>query len=64
MVFTTTEAMKTLPLAMQTMFSGELVVARQGAAAAATFLESAPLIILFIISQRRIISTMAHAGIK
>ena len=64
MVFTHTEAMKTLPLAMQTMFSGELVVARQGAAAAATFLESAPLIILFIISQRRIISTMAHAGIK
>lgn len=64
MVFTHTEAMKTLPLAMQTMFSGELVVARQGAAAAATFLESAPLILLFILAQRRIINTMAHAGIK
>lgn len=64
LVFTHTEAMKTLPLAMQTFFSGELVVARQGAAAAGTFLESAPLIILFIISQRRIINTMAHAGIK
>lgn len=64
LVFTHTEAMKTLPLAVQTMFSGELVVSRQGAAAAATFLESAPLIILFIISQRRIINTMAHAGIK
>lgn len=64
MVFAHTEAMKTLPLAVRTMFSGELVVARQGAQAAATFLESAPLIILFIIMQSRIIRTMAHAGIK
>lgn len=64
MVFTQSEAMKTLPLAMQTMFSGELVVARQGAQAAAAFLETVPLIILFVISQSRIINTMAHAGIK
>jgi len=64
MVFTHSEAMKTLPLAVSTMFSGDLSVARQGAQAAATFLESAPLIILFVIMQSRIISTMAHAGIK
>lgn len=64
LVFTHTEAMKTLPLAMSTMFSGALVVSRQGAEAAATFLESAPLILLFIITQRKIINTMAHAGIK
>lgn len=64
MIFTHSEAMKTLPLAVSTMFSGELVVARQGAQAAATFLESAPLIILFVIMQARIINTMAHAGIK
>ncbi len=64
MVFAHSEAMKTVPLAVRTMFSGELVVARQGAQAAATFLETAPLIILFIIMQSRIIKTMAHAGIK
>lgn len=64
MIFAHSEAMKTLPLAVRTMFSGELVVARQGAQAAATFLETAPLIILFIIMQSRIIKTMAHAGIK
>lgn len=64
MVFAHSEAMKTLPLAVRTMFSGELVVARQGAQAAATFLESAPLIIIFVIMQSRIMKTMAHAGIK
>jgi ABC-type glycerol-3-phosphate transport system permease component len=64
LVFTRSEAMKTLPLAIHTMFSGANVVARAGASAAAGLLQTAPTIILFLILQKRVISTMAHAGIK
>lgn len=64
LVFTRSEAMKTLPLAIHTMFSGANVIARAGAAAAASLLQTAPTIILFLILQKRVISTMAHAGIK
>lgn len=64
LVFTRSEAMKTLPLAIQTMFSGAGVVARQGAAAAAGLLQTAPTVIVFLILQKRVIQTMAHSGIK
>src|SRR5690625_3119774 len=64
MVFTTSEAMKTLPLAISTMFSGGEVVARQGANAAAALVQTAPTIIIFLLLQKRVIETMAHAGIK
>lgn len=64
LVFTRSEAMKTLPLAIYTMFSGSNVIARAGAAAAASLLQTAPTIIVFLLLQRRVISTMAHAGIK
>ena len=64
LVFTRTEAMKTLPLAIHTMFSGSNAIARAGASAAAGLLQTAPTIILFLIMQKRVISTMAHAGIK
>ncbi len=66
MVFTRSEAMKTLPLAIQTMFGGSAgnIVARAGAAAASAFLTTVPMIILFVILQKRVISTMAYAGIK
>lgn len=63
-VFTRSEAMKTLPLAISTMFSGANVVARQGANAAAALLQTAPTIIIFLILQKRVISTMAYSGIK
>lgn len=64
MVFTRSEAMKTLPLAISTMFSGGTVVARQGANAAAGLLQTAPTIIIFLLLQKRVIQTMAHSGIK
>lgn len=64
MVFTQSEAMKTLPLAIQTMFSGANVVARQGANAAAGLLQTAPTIIIFLILQKQVIQTMAYSGIK
>jgi ABC-type glycerol-3-phosphate transport system permease component len=64
LVFTRSEAMKTLPLAIHTMFSGSNAIARAGASAAAGLLQTAPTIILFLLLQKRVISTMAHAGIK
>jgi ABC-type glycerol-3-phosphate transport system permease component len=64
LVFTRSEAMKTLPLAIHTMFSGTNVIARAGASAAASLLQTAPTIMIFLFLQKRVISTMAHAGIK
>lgn len=64
MVFTQSEAMKTMPLAIQTLFSGANVVARQGANAAAALIQTLPTIIIFLILQKQVISTMAYSGIK
>jgi len=64
LVFTQSEAMKTLPLAIQTMFSGASVVARQGANAAAGLLQTLPTVIIFLLLQKRVIQTMAYSGIK
>lgn len=64
MVFTQSEAMKTMPLAIQTIFSGANVVARQGANAAAALIQTAPTVIIFLILQKQVISTMAYSGIK
>ncbi|HHT28037.1 MAG TPA: carbohydrate ABC transporter permease [Firmicutes bacterium] len=64
LVFTRSEAMKTLPLAIHTMFSGSNIIARAGASAAASLLQTAPTIMIFLFLQKRVISTMAHAGIK
>lgn len=64
MVFTRSESMKTLPLAISTMFSGANVIARQGANAAAGLLQTAPTVIIFLILQKSVIETMAHSGIK
>ncbi|MFD0962055.1 carbohydrate ABC transporter permease [Paenibacillus chungangensis] len=64
MVYTTTETMKTLPLAVQTISGGYGVVARVGTLAAASFLMIVPTIIVFVITQRRVLETMAHSGIK
>lgn len=64
MVFTQSEAMKTMPLAIQTIFSGANVVARQGANAAAALIQTAPTVIIFLLLQKQVISTMAYSGIK
>lgn len=63
-IYTTTESMKTLPLALQTLNGGFGVVARAGTVAAASLLMIIPTIIVFVITQRMVLETMAHSGIK
>lgn len=63
-IYTTTEDMKTLPLALQTLSGGYGVVARTGTVAAASFLMVVPTILVFVITQRMVLETMAHSGIK
>ncbi len=62
LIYTTSEAMKTLPLAMLGVSNG--TVGRMGAAAAGAFVTVIPSIVLFIILQRQVMDTMAHSGIK
>lgn len=62
LVYTRTEAMKTLPLVLQTIGSGG--VARAGASAAASLLAATPGVVIFGLFQRRVIETMVHSGIK
>jgi ABC-type maltose transport system permease subunit len=56
--------MKTLPLALQTISGGYGVVARVGTVGAASLLMIVPTIIVFVITQRMVLETMAHSGIK
>jgi|LSQX01.3.fsa_nt_gb ABC-type glycerol-3-phosphate transport system permease component len=62
LIFTTSQAMKTLPLAMQTISGGN--IGRMGAASAATLLMTMPTILIFIIMQKRVMATMVYSGIK
>jgi ABC-type glycerol-3-phosphate transport system permease component len=64
MVYATLEDMKSLPLAIQTISGGAGVVARVGTFAAASFLMIIPTIIVFVITQRMVLQTMAHSGLK
>lgn len=64
MVYTTSENMKSLPLAIQTISGGAGVVARVGTLAAASFLMIVPTMIVFVITQRMVLQTMAHSGLK
>jgi ABC-type glycerol-3-phosphate transport system permease component len=63
LIFITSQAMKTLPLALQTI-AGGLSIARAGAVGAATFLMTLPTIIIFTLMQARVMETMVHSGIK
>ncbi|UVI29152.1 carbohydrate ABC transporter permease [Paenibacillus spongiae] len=63
-VYTTQEDMKALPLAIQTISGGAGVIARVGTLAAASFLMIVPTIVVFIITQRMVLQTMAHSGLK
>jgi len=63
LIFISSEAMKTLPLALQTI-SGGASIARAGATSAATFLMTMPTIIIFTIMQSKVLETMVHSGIK
>ncbi len=64
MMYINQEALKTLPLALQSLQGGAGQVARSGAMAAATFLTTVPTITVFLFSQSKMIKTMAHSGIK
>lgn len=64
LIYITSQAKKTLPLALQTIAGGPGVVARSGAVAAATFITTIPTIIVFVWMQARVLETMAYSGIK
>ena len=66
LIYVTSQAMKTLPLALQTISGGAagMSVGRAGAVAASTFLMTAPTVILFTIMQGRVMETMTYSGIK
>ncbi|MEZ0537443.1 carbohydrate ABC transporter permease [Caldicellulosiruptoraceae bacterium PP1] len=64
LIFINKQALKTLPLILQSLAGGPGQVARSGAMAAATFLVTMPTIIVFLIMQSRVMKTMAYSGIK
>lgn len=64
LIYITSEAMKTMPLAIQTISGGTTDLARAGAIAAASFITVIPTIIVFLIMQSGVIKTMAYSGIK
>jgi ABC-type glycerol-3-phosphate transport system permease component len=64
MVYTTQEHMKTLPVAVQTIGGGAGVVARVGTLAAASLLMIIPTVLVFVVTQRMVLQTMAHSGLK
>lgn len=64
LVYIQSDAMKTLPLALQTISGGAGVVARSGTVGAATLLTTAPTIIIYLIMKGQVLQTMAYSGIK
>ena len=66
LVYVTSQSMKTLPLALQTISGGamNMSIGRAGAVAAATFLMTAPTVIVFTFMQAKVMETMAYSGIK
>ncbi|MHB1453418.1 MAG: carbohydrate ABC transporter permease [Saccharofermentanales bacterium] len=66
LIYISNEAMKTLPLAMQSIAGGVATVniSRAGAAAATTFILTAPTILIFTLAQKKVVQTMAYSGIK
>ena len=66
LVFTTSQNMRTLPLALQLLAGGPAVanIGRAGAVAAATLVMTTPVIIVFIFMQKKVIETMTYSGIK
>lgn len=64
-LFMQDETMKTFPFFISTLTSNMAnSVARQGAAAAAALIMFLPNLIIFLIFQSKVITTMAHSGIK
>ncbi len=63
-VYTTTEDMKTLPYALTTISGGANAIATVGTVGAASLLMVVPTIIVFVVTQKMVLETMAHSGIK
>jgi len=64
LVYTRSEAMKTVSVAMISLNNGPASIARLGAQSAAAFLMTAPTVIVFMLRQSKVIQSMAHSGIK
>lgn len=64
LIFISSNALKTLPLALQTLSGGAGVVARQGTVGAATLLTTLPSIIVFAVMRGKVMETMSFSGIK
>lgn len=66
LIYITSQSMKTLPLALQTISGGAagMSVGRAGAVAAATFVMTVPTVVIFTIMQRKVMETMVYSGIK
>ena len=66
LIYTSSQKMKTLPLALQTIAGGAAAVnvGRAGAVAAATLLMILPVVVLFTVMQGQVMATMTHSGIK
>jgi ABC-type maltose transport system permease subunit len=58
--------MRTLPLALQSLAggAGAATLATAGITAAASLLMTLPVVVIFVIMQRKVIETMTYAGIK
>ena len=63
-VYTTTEDMKTLPYALTTISGGANAIATVGTVGAASLLMVVPTVIVFVVTQKMVLETMAHSGIK
>ena len=66
LVFISKSTLKTLPLAVQNIAGGpgSSALATAGIMAAATFVITLPTVIIFTLMQQRVMSVMAHSGIK
>jgi len=66
LIYITSQAKRTMPIALQTIAGGPAAssIGRAGAVAAATFIMLVPVIIIFTAMQKRVMETMVHSGIK
>ena len=66
LIYITSQAKRTMPIALQTIAGGPatMSIGRAGAVAAATFIMLIPVIIIFTTMQKKVMETMVHSGIK
>ncbi len=66
LIYTSDQSMRTLPLALQTISggSGSASIGNAGATSAATMIMTVPTVLVFALSQRKVMETMMLSGIK